>query len=57
LAARRRCAWIPDGEFWWVAVGALVGAVANVAVQVASDVIRGKASDWKTYAAPRRGAP
>lgn len=39
-----------DGEFWWVAVGALVGAVANVAVQVASDVISGKVSDWQTYA-------
>ncbi len=45
----------PDGEFWWVAVGALVGAVANVAVQVASDVIRGKPSDWKTYAAAAAG--
>jgi RHS repeat-associated protein len=45
----------PDGEFWWVAVGAAVGAVANVAVQVASDVIRGKASDWKTYAAAAAG--
>jgi RHS repeat-associated protein len=45
----------PDGEFWWVAAGALVGAVANVAVQVASDVIRGKASDWKPYSAAAAG--
>ena len=40
----------PDGEFWWVAAGALIGAVANVAVQVASDVVSGKVSDWQTYA-------
>lgn len=45
----------PEGEFWWVAVGALVGAAANVAVQVASDVIRGKPSDWKTYAGAAAG--
>jgi RHS repeat-associated protein len=40
----------PEGQFWWVAAGALVGAVAAVAVKAASDMITGKFSGWEAYA-------
>jgi len=40
----------PEGQFWWVAAGAIVGAVAAVAVKAASDMISGKFSGWQSYA-------
>jgi RHS repeat-associated protein len=45
----------PEGQFWWVAAGAIIGAVAAVTVKAASDLISGKFSGWQSYAGAALG--
>jgi RHS repeat-associated protein len=45
----------PEGEFWHVLAGAVIGAVVAVTVQAVTDVIKGKFSGFERYGAVALG--
>ncbi len=45
----------PEGEFWHVLAGAVIGAVVAVTVQVVTDVVKGKFSGFERYGAVALG--
>jgi len=45
----------PEGQFWHVVAGAVIGAVVAVTVQAVSDVIKGKFSGFERYGAVALG--